>query len=92
MTIMPKLLWPFAEHIELGKYFDGSIGSDVLFCISTSCQGPWIFSIPTILSVTEVLPDYKLSIRLLPVRCAHFCDMVTSPEATGEQEGEPVGV
>jgi hypothetical protein len=36
-----------AEHVAFGQNaFDGSIGSGVLFCISTSCQGPLIFSIP----------------------------------------------
>src|SRR5881227_1248300 len=47
MTILPFPLWPLAEHIEFGKNAcDGSIGSGVLFCISTSCQRPLIFSTP----------------------------------------------
>src|SRR5438128_11807458 len=47
MTILPFPLWPLAEHIEFGQNtFDGSIGSGVLFCISTSCQRPLIFSTP----------------------------------------------
>src|SRR5205809_6278064 len=47
MTILPFPLWPLAEHIEFWQNtFDGSIVSGVLFCISTSCQRPLIFSTP----------------------------------------------
>jgi len=36
---------PLAEHAECGQHcFDESIGSGVLFCISTSCREPSIFS------------------------------------------------
>src|SRR5579859_2701482 len=46
MTMLPDPLWPLAEHAVFGQNTcGGSIGSDVLFCISTSCQGPSLFSI-----------------------------------------------
>src|SRR6266566_7246808 len=44
--MLPSPILPLAEHAEFGQNcFDASIGSVVLFCISTSCQGPSIFSI-----------------------------------------------
>lgn len=43
---MPAAIWPLAEHAEFGQNcFDASIGSGVLFCISTSCRGASLFSI-----------------------------------------------
>jgi hypothetical protein len=45
--MLPFPIWPLAEHVSFGQNtFEGSIGSGVLFCISTSCQGSLIFSIP----------------------------------------------
>src|SRR5712692_12118339 len=44
--MLPAPVLPLAEHAECGQNcFDASIGSVVLFCISTSCQGPSLFSI-----------------------------------------------
>jgi hypothetical protein len=41
-------IWPLARHVSFGQNcFEGSIGSSVLFFISTSCQGPSFFSSPS---------------------------------------------
>src|SRR5947209_191492 len=46
--MLPAPIWPLAEHASLGQNCcDASIGSVVLFCISTSCRGPSLFSIPS---------------------------------------------
>src|SRR5260370_39947892 len=43
--IWPGPIGPLAQHVEFGQNCsDGSIGSDVLFCIDTACREPSHFS------------------------------------------------
>src|SRR5260221_12873829 len=43
--MLPCPIWPLAQHVEFGQNCsDGSIGSDVLFCIDTACREPSHFS------------------------------------------------
>src|SRR5258708_2635446 len=59
--LSPEPLWPLAEHIGFGQNrFDVSSGSGVLFCISTSCQGPSLFSI---LSLHRIVGFYRSLFR-----------------------------
>jgi len=65
ITIVPIPFWPLAEHCAFGQNtFDGSIGSDVLFGISTSCQDPSFFSIHPPSPHSDIVGELPLAAQI----------------------------
>ena len=77
--MLPAPILPLAEHASLGQNCcDASIGSVVLFCISTSCRGPSIFSSfpPQFHRLVGLYPEIG-SLRILHFALFHLGPMTS---------------